>query len=771
MIDTDRHPTGRIPLVATLAVGASAALLFAIEPFTGKVLLPRLGGSPSVWNSCVMVFQILLLAGYGYSALLVRVTDVRKAVAVHAALVLLSIAVWPLAVRALWLTPSPGWSPVLWVVVTTLAGIGLPFALLSATSPLLQVWLARASAVPLNVHRLYAASNLASVAGLAAYVGVLEPFVGVTRQSSVIWVGYASAMALALTVAMRVRGSRLSAHDVAARPGADTEPDATPPAQAAGISARARVSWIALSFAASLCLYAVNTYISTDVASFPLLWCLPLGVFLSGFAVGFSAAGAYLRIWLTRVAKLAAVAAIAHLVWIEDARTVWAGLLAPLVALTFLVTALAAELAHRRPREDRLAGYYAWVGLGGVIAGVASVVVLPWAWSSVSLASVPLLSNVITALRTLSPVLLTDSVPEYAAALLLATWLLSSGKSERDFWRVAIGVSIAILITVAGIRFLPDGGSNNQRWALIATAVASAFAVGSRGARLVAASVALAMVGSIVQPPENETMFEARNFFGTSRVQRDSNHEHRLKHGTTLHGIQPAPPDQDAPASYYGASSPLGQLVAKLHPTKVIAVGLGVGTVAAYGQAGDHYRFVEINPLVEEIATNPEWFSYISAARHRGVTVDIDIGDGRLAVEAMPDGVWDLIVVDAFSSDAIPVHLLSIEAVQMFRRKLSARGILAFHISNRFFDLAPVLAAAAARAGMPWTVQSGEGISTTEYRSTWVMLAGSEASARDAGLTGGDWPQPTKAKAPWTDDWANVLGTMRSWKFWSTGND
>jgi spermidine synthase len=209
----------------------------------------------------------------------------------------------------------------------------------------------------------------------------------------------------------------------------------------------------------------------------------------------------------------------------------------------------------------------------------------------------------------------------------------------------------------------------------------------------------------------------------------------------------------------------------RLHPRHVLVVGLGVGTVAAYGRADDRYLFLEINPLVLNIATNPQWFSYVEDARRRGVRVDIAIGDGRLLAQALDNAAWDLIVMDAFSSDAIPTHLLSIEAVQLLKQKLSLRGVLAYHISNRFFDLREVLAAAAMRVGMSWAVQNGEkGLSSNDFESTWVMLAASEASARDAGLDEADWqraPTPTHI-APWTDDWANVLGTMKSWRFWAT---
>ena len=763
MIAVQAPATGRIPLAATLAVGASACLAFAIEPFAGKVLLPRLGGSPTVWNTCVMVFQILLLAGYGYSVLIVRLANLRKAFALHAALVVSSVVLWPFCVRTLWLTPRAGWPPVVWIVATTIAGIGLPFTMLSATSPLLQVWLARTCPSRLNVHRLYAASNIASVVGLVVYVGVLEPFVGVRRQSAVLWLGYVIAMILALGIARR------AARTVTYAPPRD---DRVSQRLESPVSGRSRFAWIAISFGASLSLYAATTYISTDVASFPLLWCLPLGVFLVGFAAGFSAWAARFRIWLIRAARLAALAAMAHLVWVEDSRTLWVGLLAPLLTLAFLVTALATELAHRRPEEDRLAGFYAWVGLGGVMAGIASVIVLPWAWSSIPLAGVPADSAPNEILRSLSPVFFTQAVPEYAAALVLSTWLLSKWKSDRDVWRLILSVGAAVLIAVVGNRFLISDWSLHQRAALVGIAVASAFIASGLGTRLLAAILALAAVGGLVQAPEHEILFEARNFFGTSRVQQEDDIV-QLKHGTTLHGIQPMGPDADSPASYYSWASPLGRVMDHLHPHNVLVVGLGVGTVAAYGREGDHYLFLEINPLVLRIATSPQWFSYIDAARHRGVAVDIAIGDGRVLAETLSDGAWDLIVVDAFSSDAIPVHLLSLEAVRMFERKLSARGVIAYHISNRFFDLQPVVAAAATRIGMSWAFQSREGLTATDYGSKWVMLARNDTSAGDAGLTEIGWEQRPvpPALAPWTDDWANVLGTMRSWNPWAPKDD
>jgi spermidine synthase len=761
-----------IPSAAVVAVAASAALLFGIEPFVGKVLLPALGGTPAVWNTCVMVFQALLLAGYMYSTWLVRIADVRRAVVRHTILVAASCVIWPLTVRALWLTPRPGWPPVAWVVAVTTAAIGLPFAILSATSPLLQVWLARTSRVELNVHRLYAASNVASAFGLLLYVAVLEPLAGVRQQNRLLWVAYGGAMALSLIVAWRA--GRAPDRSLLARArAANGEPRITNHERRTTNDERRtttadRSAWVGLSFGASMTLYAVNTYIATDIASFPLLWCIPLAVFLMAFAAGFSAWAERHRLLLRRVARLTALATLAFLVWFVGLTTVWVDLAVPLAALAVLVTALAAELAHRRPQEEHLAAYYMLVGLGGVLAGVMNVVILPWAWSPVLLEGVPGLSALVGLLRALSSIVLTHPVPEYAAVLLLAIWLLSS-KRALLLVRTVLAASLTVAIAPVAIRMLAAPAlTAPQRWGIALGALATAFVVSLPGHRLLAASLALALVGGIARPADFRTLFESRNFFGTSRVQLDrANNVLRLKHGTTLHGLQPVGPAAGQPASYYGLSSPIGQTMKRLRPRQVLVLGLGVGTLAAYGRSGDRYRFLEINPLVVGLVDAPRWFSYLEAARQRGVAIQITLGDGRITARGVADHMADLIVVDAFSSDSVPVHLLTAEALQEFARKLAVGGVIAFNVSNRFFDLPPVIAAAADRAGFTWAVQSQEATTEYEAASTWVLVAPSVAGAARAGMTEAPWTRPAfsslRATAPWTDDWANVLGALRAW--------
>ena len=440
--------------------------LFALEPFVGKVLLPRLGGTPMVWNSCVMVFQLLLLAGYWYSVRLGRLADVRVAARRHAVVVAVAALSWPLTVRALWLSPWPAVSPVAWIAGVTVVAIGLPFIVLSATSPLVQVWLARTSSITTPVHRLYAVSNIASVAGLVLYVGVIEPLIGVRAQNWLIWAIAITGAALALQVA------RTSAH-----PFAPVRTSAHPPAPArTSAHPFAPAVWFVVSFAASLCLFSVNTYLATDVASFPLLFAVPLAIFLLGFAAGFSAWAERAGRWLTVAAMGAGGAALWYLLRIATPTTNILDLPLPLLALAGLVAALAARLAHSRPVDAGLPVFYTIISAGGVAAGVVSVLLLPWGWTRLT-----------APLHHVTLMLFSSTVPEYPVALVLAMCLIARGWPLR-------------LIALAAV-------------VMVCTATEPAYGT----ARL----------------------FEARNFYGTLRVLDDpSTSTHRLKNGTTLHGFE-----------------------------------------------------------------------------------------------------------------------------------------------------------------------------------------------------------------------------------------
>lgn len=668
---------------ASAAVALAAFALFTLEPFVGKVLLPRLGGTPMVWNTCVMVFQALLLGGYLYSVWLSRHPAATR---VHLWLSIAAVISWPMTVRVLWQSPTDV-APVLWISWAILLGVGLPFVLLSATSPLMQVW-AGARGGTSNTHRLYSVSNIASVTALVAYVALVEPFLGLRSQATLIWA------LLAAVMFTMTRGFR----DVTPAPPANT---------VLSVRWSVKAQWVVLSFAASLVLYSVNTYLATDVASFPLLFIVPLGLFLLGFAAGFSGWAERWGRWVEFAAMSASGAALWYLLKVASASSSASDLPLPLVALAFLVTALACRLAVSRPNDEELPSFYTCIGLGGLAAGIVAVLIIPWTWTRFS-----------APFHESHWWLAQAAVPEYPVALVLGMALAPRGWIMR-------------VVPVAAL-------------ALLVTSTAPTYGMA--------------------------TLFQARNFFGTVRVQDDpSTSTHRLKNGTTLHGFEITTDELRRPTSYYHPASPIGQVMRRMQPRRVTAFGLGTGTLAAYAQRGDAYTFLEINPLVVEIASDPRYFAYLAQARRRGADINIRIGDGRIEAAQLPGHPADLVVLDAFSSDSIPVHLVTREAFAEYTRALAPGGAIAVHVSNRFFDLGPSVAATAEAAGLRWFIQSRSEEEPDESRSTWVMLVADDATAERWGLTTEPWrhpPVPPSVHA-WTDDWANLLGRLKSVAIWA----
>jgi spermidine synthase len=403
---------------------------------------------------------------------------------------------------------------------------------------------------------------------------------------------------------------------------------------------------------------------------------------------------------------VAAAAALWYLLKVASQSSNVNDLPLPLVALAALVTALAARLARSRPNDEHLPSFYTCIGLGGLAAGIVAVLIVPWGWTR---ASAPFHDS--------HAWLAQAAVPEYPIALVLGMALAARG------WLM---------------RALPFGAL-----VLLVTSTSPTYGMG--------------------------TLYQGRNFFGTVRVQDDpSSSAHRLKNGTTLHGFEITTEEIRRPTSYYHPSSPVGQVMRRMAPHRVTAFGLGTGPLAAYAERGDRHTFLEINPLVVEIASNPGYFAYLTQARARGAEIDIRVGDGRLEAARLPDRDAELIVLDAFSSDSIPVHLVTREAFREYARALAPGGAIAVHVSNRFFDLGPSVAATAEAAGFQWYIQARQDEDPDESRSTWVMLVTDRGTAETWGLTAAPWEHP--ALPPnvhaWTDDWANLLGRLRFMSAW-----
>lgn len=784
----------------TIFIGA--VLLFWIQPLFTKMALPLLGGSPLVWNTAMVFFQAMLLAGYAYAHGLSRWLGARGQLAVHAVVLGTAALALPIGIGEGW-RPDTGAPPAAWLMALLFASLGAPFFALAATAPLLQRWFSlgrhpRAE----DPYFLYAASNAGSVAVLLAFPFVLEPFMATGSQSAAWSFGFA-VLALGIVacgatfwrvdspvVSGSARPSRTSievpgpvetgAGGASGSPtedrfGTDTRGQPRGLTASAEVSWRHRAAWLAYSAVPSALLLGVTAHISTDIASAPLLWVAPLALYLLSFVNAF-ARKPFIPGWLaTRAMAFAVVLLAAVFLWREPA-----GIFLPLHLGAFFCIALAgyAELARRRPPAARLTEFYLFLSIGGLVGGVFVALVAPQAF---------------------------DSVLEYPLCLVLAAALLpargtgrrgrsapgrrtggraggaaetndSQGVCERlgvarPAERGDLVVVAAIAAAVLGAPPLMDAlGLPFSRIAYAGLLALLAVLALSRQRRPLAFALCIAalLLGSVRPAWADNTVWTGRSFFGVNRVTESAEPAWRsLMHGTTNHGGQWMPDEGIAkPTTYYTASGPAVEVLQKIQECssglQVGVIGLGPGALAYYHRPGERWRYFEIDPLVEWLATENGYFELMP---RDGPAVPVVLGDARLSLAREPDGRFDLLVLDAFSSDAIPVHLLTQEAVALYMSKLRPDGVLLFHISNRLLDLEPVLAGAAselgytARSGRPTQVDTSA--NPTASASHWVAIAENPA-ALDALELGANWePLDLADQRRWRDDFSNLVGVIR----------
>lgn len=721
------RPSGwaRAALFGTTAfVGAS--LLFVVQPLVAKLILPSYGGSATVWSTSSLFFQVLLLMAYGYAHWSTSRLGARWQPKAHLVVLLLPLVALPLAIPAD-AAPSEGASPVLWLLRTLVLVIGLPFAVVATTGPLLQRWYSwgdhRRSEDP---YFLFAASNLGSFGGLLAYPLLIEPNLTLAAQRTWWSGGFFVFIVLAATCALSVRRSPRRTPDPVAAP--------VPPTVRPG---RAQVlTWTALAFLPSSLMLGVTSHISTDVAAIPLLWVVPLAIYLATFVLAFARTS---RVAPRRLAQLAAALAFAVAVTSVSPAALGVTLT---IGLNLLMLALVAYVAHarlavERPPAEHLTAYFMVVATGGALGGVLNGLVAPMVF---------------------------DRVLEYSLALIVVPLLLVGMRGDRDTWlgrlvrknrvRAAlVGIGYLLVPLVIGLTMRSE--DHRVRAALLTSL---ALAVGWWLAHLPKA-MTLALVVFFVVGAIGETggvLERSRTFFGSYLVTEEAG-MHRLVHGTTVHGTQFS---DDArrrtPTTYYSRGGPLGDVLAQ-DRGHVAAVGLGTGTVAAYGRQGQEMTFFEIDPEVVRIARDETLFSYLedSAASIRTV-----VGDGRLGLAEAAPGSFDVIVLDAFSSDSIPVHLLTEEAIRTYVDRLTPDGLLVVHISNRVFDLEPVLASAADRLDLSAATRQGDGDAEGANSSNWVALGrDSSEIARLTALPG--WRDLRPGQVHWTDDYSSILSVLR----------
>ena len=702
----------------TAAIFASAVLVFWIEPLFAKMILPRMGGAPAVWITALMFYQAVLFGGYLYAHLLTKLLAPAWQVAVHAGLFALACLELPPSLPAQVAGSGP---PELQILLILGSGIGLPLLALSATAPLLQHWFGRSEHPRArDPYFLYAASNIGSLGALLAFPLLLEPAAGIRTQGLAWAAGFALTAVLVLLAGLRTR-------DGAAVPA---------PRECGEISGALDSkpwTWLLLAAIPSSLLSGTSARITADIAAGPLFWVVPLALYLVTFVLAF----ARRRVLPIRFALAAQPVLLVPIMIAQFGGTSLLGewtLAAATLGFFFLSAYLChLRLADSRPGASRLTEFYLYIAAGGLLGGTFNAV--------------------------LAPVLFND-IWEFPLALTAAVALRPRGPYEtgRDWRRDLVGP--ALLGAAVTLVLLVAPADNHAK--AIAGVFVAPLLIAFGGSRLrLAAGVGVACLLAALPLGNAPALFASRNFFGIERVYDDpaSGARHFMS-GSTLHGMQSLDPGSASePTSYYHRNGPLGDIFRALgervRHDNVAVIGMGLGTVACYGPPGGSWRFYEINPAVIGLATDRRYFSFIDRCQPQARIV---LGDGRLRFgETQQRNA--LIVLDAFSADAIPSHLLTQEAFEIYLERLEPAGLIAIHVSNRFVDLRPTLAAAAARVGVALASRQDRGEGTLARPSEWVVMSRSTAGI-DAFIAQGWQPLRDSGAALWTDDHTDILGPL-----------
>ena len=679
-----------------------------------------------------MFFQAALLGGYLYAHLSTRLLGPRRQALAHLALLALAALTLPVTVPAGW-TPPASDRVVGWLLALLAVAVGAPFLVLSATAPLLQRWLSAIDHPSVkDPYVLYAASNAGSFIGLLAFPTILEPTLRLGQQSRLWSIGYLTAAGLTCVCGWYVWRF--------GRPSADNGP------QAEAVAPRLidRLRWLALAFVPSSLLLGITTYLTTDVAAIPLLWVIPLALYLLTFVIAFARPGRVAPRIPIELHAVLVTTFVLVLFWQADLAPRWAYLL-HLGVFTLTALVLHGELAACRPAPTYLTEFYLWLSLGGALGGAFNALAAP---------------------------VLFDSVKEYVPMVVLACLLRPTRAEGRSDWIQTISTMAlpALILAVLAV-LIPD---RMHGWGLLGATLGSllagVIALTLRGsAPLFGTTLAAVALSGVVLFPTPESLVDAeRSFFGSYRVTaRDG--ATFLYHGTTIHGAQFEDSVRRArPLTYYHPDGPVGQVFRVLGPQldgkRIGVVGLGAGSLLCYAHPGQAWTFFEIDPLVERIAREPRYFTFL---RDCPVQPRVVLGDARLTLTHERPGTYALLVLDAFSSDAIPVHLLTREAVGVYERLLEPGGVLLVHISNRHLELEPVVAALAADAEVVGFISDYKPGAVKEaleldYRCEWVVLVRrTEDALRLASDLNWRTLATPRVRQPWTDDYSDVFRLIR----------
>ena len=739
----DGARNSRILIVYTAAIFVSALLLFSVQPLFTKMVLPRLGGSPGVWSVAMVFFQSLLLFGYAYAHYLMTIKNRTAPVIVHLVLLCAAALTLPLSIAANWGDPPATGTP-FWLLGLFAVSIGLPFFALAANNPMLQAWFVRTGHPDgPDPYFLYASSNIGSFLALLSYPLLFEPVFSLRAQNLMWTFGY-----ILLIVLIGGCGWLLVKSPPYVAPSAADTTAAAPPWLL-------RLRWIFLAAVPSGLLVAVTAHISTDVAAAPLLWVLPLSLYLLTWVLVFQGRPLIPHKYVLLVQPLA-IAGVIYLLAYGGERSLLITLGGHQLCFFLIAMACHGELARTRPVAQYLTGFYVALSFGGMVGGLFSGLIAPYAFSWI--AEYPILVVLAALCRPKE-----EDVPPRLAKLAQWTWVL-----------VLLGAALAIAPQFMGDSALAFMREQMVSFAAGIAALTVVLVVLVRADRYsIAALVAVALLLIRLYPNEDGKIETVRSFFGVHKIVTNADGSYRvLMHGTTIHGAQKllnadGTPVQGRPdmITYYADVGGIGGAINGIRERKgaglrAAVIGLGTGTLTCQNQPGESWKFFEIDQSMIDTARDPKYFTYI-----RDCYPDIKpvLGDARLTFAKEPDGVYDLIVVDAYSSDAIPIHLATREAMAIYKQKLAPQGVVVMHVSNRHLELSSVIVGIAHANGLKSWVFSEDSGSDAAYVFSTTVVTSARDEADIGKLASDDKWTLTEVRPDqrvWTDDYSNILGAV-----------
>ncbi len=728
---------------ATLFI--SASIMFVLQPMFGKILLPLLGGSPAVWNTCMVFYQTILFLGYLYAHLISTRQNNQRQILIHGVIILISFLALPLALPENTVPPTDS-DPTFWLIGILTLSIGLPFFVVSTTSPLLQKWFANIGHhTSHDPYYLYAASNIGSLLALLSYPFLIEPNIGLDNQKTYWAIAYVILCVLVLACAFALWKIHAAKDETTPTPDIADEP----------LTTSTKLYWLALAFVPSSLLLGLTNFISTDIASVPLLWIIPLTLYLLSFIIVFSKFGDKVHGLMVKLQPMVLLPFIAYSFINPAILPYWVDLALHLSAFFLAVMVCHGELAKHRPHTQYLTDFYLIMSFAGMLGGMFNTFVAPFVFNAVYeypimiIAALLLRPRLIKSQRPWQQQVMFDSI--FPAIVLITGLIIYASVDQLPQYLDPIGAAL-ILMTGLIYSFREQPSS-----LALFTAILIFFTIGLHGLL-------------------SNVLFQERTFFGVISVRESKllNEQgqpekfHEFYHGTTKHGAQRLPAHlRTTPLTYFSRPGPIGQFFSEYDKQNdhwnIAVVGLGAGTLSCYAKKSQQWKFYELDPDIVDVAQNPKYFTYLQQCGKNHV---MKVGDARLSIIEEPDHSLDLLIIDAFSSDSIPTHLLTQEAFKLYFTKVKQDGLLAFHITNRHLALKKVISDHAKTMKFASLIQEFKPKTDIPLviATDWVVMAKNESTLlplKQSRL--GNWQQMPLyfGMKSWTDDFTNIVSIWK----------